>query len=336
LERTLNRVVTVIMPENTASLRHAKKTQYHLFAAMGYIKLGKWRRGSCRVKEGIRSLSFSSCQSKAVSWDHIAQSFRRENHYLDAFLGKLKKQAHLSLIERRGGLPKQGRVLKTDLFEEAMGADSLLPELSSAHGLTVGMDVAVTITHRAQANSTLPTNAHLVADVRHLPFADSSFALIISPSTLDHFPDPSDLGKSLRELARVLSPEGRLIITLDNRQNIFDPLLRLANRLKLTPYYLGRSYTIKELCTELEAAGFTVEDTTAILHNPRLVAVAIVRLARILHWPLFTRLIQQGLIAAQRFEYTRWRYFTGSFVAAKAVRKSRSLQHPSALATLSQ
>jgi ubiquinone/menaquinone biosynthesis C-methylase UbiE len=45
-----------------------------------------------------------------------------------------------------------------------------------------------------------------------LLFAGNAFALIVSPSTLDYFPDP----RSLREPARVLEPGGRFIILLDN------------------------------------------------------------------------------------------------------------------------
>ena len=100
--------------------------------------------------------------------------------------------------------------------------------------------------------------------------------------------------------------------------------MRLANRLGLTPYYLGRSYRIGELCAELEAAGFTVEEKTAILHNPRLVAVAVIKVANTLNWPPFTQLVRRGLLTAQHLEHTRWRYFTGSFIAAKAVRKHSS------------
>jgi hypothetical protein len=76
-----------------------------------------------------------------------------------------------------------------------------------------------------------------------------------------------------------------------------------------------------KFCNECEAAGFVVQETTAILHNPRLMAVGTVALARKLGWPPVTRLIQRVLIAAQRLEQTRWRYYSGSFVAAKAVRR---------------
>jgi len=279
------------------------------------------------TKQSTIDLQPSSTRLRAqevTSWDNVAQSFRQKPHYLDEFLGTLKRQTHLSLIERWGGIPTTGHVLKTDLFEEAMGPDALLEEFAREENLIVGMDVSLTTATRAYERNGQKPISYITADVCRLPFIDNSFALIVSPSTLDHFVDPGDLSTSLRELRRLLTPDGRLIITLDNRQNIFDPLLRLANRLGLTPYYLGRSYRIGELCTELEAAGFTVEEKTAILHNPRLVAVAVIKVANALNWPPFTQLVRRGLLTAQHLEHTRWRYFTGSFIAAKAVRKHSS------------
>ena len=251
-------------------------------------------------------------------WDSAVFGLNPDAHYLDAFLGNLKRRTHLELIDRWGGVPASGRVLKTDLFEEAMGPDAFLPDLGKEEGTAIGMDISPAVAAKARAR--FPASCALAADVRRLPFVGDCFTLIVSPSTLDHFPEPGDLNRSLRELARVLEPGGRLIITLDNRQNIFDPLLRLANRLGLVPYYLGRSYTVRELRGELERAGLIVEETTAILHNPRLTAVGAIALARKLHWPWFTRLVQRTLIQAQRLEKTRLRYYTGSFVAARAVR----------------
>jgi hypothetical protein len=79
---------------------------------------------------------------------------------------------------------------------------------------------------------------------------------------------------------------------------------------------------MSEMRAELEAAGFTVQETTAILHNPRLVAVASVILTAKLGWSPLIALVQRALVAAQRLEQTRLCYYTGSFVAAKAVRKT--------------
>ncbi len=109
-------------------------------------------------------------------------------------------------------------------------------------------------------------------------------------------------------------------MTLDNRQNIFDPLMRLAVRLGWMPYALGHSYAISELRAALEQVGLRVEGTTAILHNPRLVATAAMLIANRLGWRWLIRLVQRALLAAQRFEGTRWQYYTGSFIAAVGVR----------------
>jgi SAM-dependent methyltransferase len=239
--------------------------------------------------------------------------------YLDPFLAEMKRQAYLTLIRRWGGGSATGRVLKTDLFEEAMSrGDDLLTDLGAGGGLTVGMDISPVIASQAQQRDAEQRIGYVVADVRRLPFASGTFALVVSPSTLDHLDDPSDLGRSLRELGRVIESFGQLIVTLDNRQNIFDPLLRLAARLGLVPYYLGRSYGVDELCAELGAAGLMVLETTAILHNPRLVAVSTIALANRLGWAPLIALVRRVLLASQRLEETRWRYRTGSFVAALA------------------
>ena len=311
------RVVKAIMPENIPAFRANEKVAARPFGVMGYVKVGLWRRDFCRVRRGSLPPGETPAAYGPAYWDSVVRKFDDKKYHLDPFLAELKRQAHLSLIQRWGGVPATGRVLKTDLFEEATGLDGFLVDL--ARGMAIGMDVSAIVASRARGRDTDRLSHYVVADTRHLPFADNSFALIVSPSTLDHFSDPCDLGRSLRELERVLESEGRLIITLDNRQNIFDPLLRLASWIGWVPYYLGRSYRVDELRAELVAAGFLVQETTAILHNPRLMAVAAVALARRLRWPPLMALVRRLLIDAQRLEQTRWRYYAGSFVAAKAV-----------------
>jgi len=319
-EKGHRRLIAVIMPENKRAFRPAAKAGYCPLGVMGYIKLGPWRRDFCRVRPGARPPGQPLDGHGAGYWDNVACQMGTKPHYLDSFLGEMKRRAHLALIERWGGVPTAGWVLKTDLFEEAMGSDAFLSDLCGDNGRVVGIDVSPAIVARARRRDPRGQARYVAADVRHLPFASDAFALIVSPSTLDHFAEAADLGRSLRELARVMASGGRLIVTLDNRQNVFDPLLRLAIWLRRVPYYIGQSCTVGELTGELEAAGLTVQDTTAILHNPRLVATAAVALANRLRWSPLTALVRRALTAAQRLECTRWRYHSGCFVAALAAR----------------
>lgn len=284
--------------------------------------LRSWRRGPSHQRQSARpSIRAGEAQT---SWSRALDHLADRGHYMDSFLGELKRNAYLQLIDRWGGVPAAGWTLKTDMFEEAGGPDAFGTDFLGRGTSVVGMDVSIAIIRRA-AESCTPRGLRCVAaDARHLPFATDTFSLIVSPSSLDHFENPADLGVALRELARVLRSDGRLIITLDNRQNVTDPLLRVAIRLGVVPYYVGRAYTVHELREELHQAGFRVEDTTAIIQHPRLLAVALTKLTRRLGSASLIRLTQQAFVQAQRLEQTRWRYHMGCFVAAKATpRKTR-------------
>lgn len=256
-------------------------------------------------------------------WDEVAGDFQERPFHLDPFLGRLKRDAYLDLVRRWAPVQACGCVLKTDLFEEAFGPDTLAPHLARDARRVVAFDISPRIALQALRRSRGAGGSFLSGDARALPFRSGIFDLIVSPSTLDHFPDPRDLGVSLRELHRVLKPGGRLLVSLDNRSNITAPLLLLAHRLGLVPFYLGSFYSPGQMRSELEQAGFKVEDMTAVVHTPRLMAVAAVGAARKIGWGFLRRLVERGLTALQRCERTRLRYLTGSFVAAVATKRDQ-------------
>jgi len=253
----------------------------------------------------------------AARWQDLPARLDGREHYLDDFLGAIKRDAYLRLIGRWADCGGR-RALKTDLFEEAMGPDAFLDRIAAVAELAVGIDLSVAAARRARRRFAAEGLRCVAADVRCLPFRDGAFDRIVSPSTLDHFAAGGDLHVSLLELDRVMTAGGRAVITLDNRQNVFDPLLRLVARLGLVPYFLGRSYTVNELRAALTAAGYEVLDATAIVHNPRLVAAGAVAVARRVGWPLLTRLVRRSLLWMQRWDGTRIGWRTGCFVAALA------------------
>jgi SAM-dependent methyltransferase len=253
-------------------------------------------------------------------WDRVGRDIEGVKAYRSPLLGRVKRAAYLALVWDWGGAAPGGRALKTDLFEEALGQEAFLDELGPGGERRVGMDISRATARRAKLGGKGGSSSFVVADVRRLPFAAASFGLVVSPSTLDHFKSASDLHRSLEEIFRIMAPAGTLIVTLDNRQNVFDPLLRLLSRLGLTPFYLGRSYSVNGLCSELRKAGFVVAETTAIVHNPRLLAAAASYVAERLGWEPLRDLVRRTFVSAQRLEKTRWCFRTGSFIAARAVR----------------
>ncbi|NLT72839.1 MAG: class I SAM-dependent methyltransferase [Chloroflexi bacterium] len=252
-------------------------------------------------------------------WDTVSESMDAGGHYLDRFLGDLKTQAYLGLFARWLPVPPVP-ALKTDLFEESNGVDSLLWRIASPPANTYGMDLSPQMARRAMEQEPEPYGGFVSADARRLPFASASLGFVFSPSTLDHFEDRADLAVSLREILRVLRPGGVLLITLANRSNIGDPLRRLAIRMRIAPYYIGASYSPAQLRRELESAGFLVREQSALVHHPRMMGVACARLASLIRWRWLTRAFQRALLAMQRCADTRWRYATGCFVAALAAK----------------
>jgi 2-polyprenyl-3-methyl-5-hydroxy-6-metoxy-1,4-benzoquinol methylase len=69
-----------------------------------------------------------------------------------------------------------------------------------------------------------------VADVQDIRHADASFDTVVSCETVEHVPDPR---RALRELARVLRPGGRLLLTTPNylgMMGLYRGYMRLTGR----------------------------------------------------------------------------------------------------------
>ncbi|MBM4267501.1 MAG: class I SAM-dependent methyltransferase [Deltaproteobacteria bacterium] len=222
-----------------------------------------------------------------------------------------------------------GRLLKTDLFDEAwtggfLWSDESVDDVArdvSPGGARVGIDLSPVVAGRARARR--PGASVLGADVRRLPFPDATFEAVVSPSTLDHFADPADIGRALVELHRVLAPGGRLLITLDNPTH---PLVavralgvRLWRRLGVVPYEVGVTLDARALHETLEATGFEVLHAGAAQHFPRVLLIAVDRLLgseegrrrRLVGWAL----------RCERLDRLPSRYWTGQFVCALARRR---------------
>jgi len=250
-------------------------------------------------------------------WDAVVRAWRDSRGH--RFLRRYSDAVNADLLRRWLGGASAVRVLKTDLFDEAVG-DGLYPVLRSLAPTVVGIDVSPDVA--AAARSHYPDFEAEVADVRALPFADATFDAVVSNSTLDHFDSLADVRAGIAELRRVLRPAGLLVVTLDNPVN---PLVALRNRLPfeplnrlgLVPYFVGATCGPRKLGALLREEGFAIERMDAVMHFPRALARAAAAVAR-------DAAEGNGLLRAvrtfERLQGTPVRYVTGQFVAALAVK----------------
>ena len=189
---------------------------------------------------------------------------------MDPLAARQKQRVHLELVARWAG-NRAGRLLKTDLFEEANGADQLLFDLRGDYGRLLGFDHNLEVVGKARVRCPEDCAIGLVAcDARSIPFQTGCIDVVLSNSTLDHFHQKTDFAAALRELARILRPGGVLILTLDNPLNpLYWPLRWLS---PAGPFRLGYTPLPSELRRQLDAARLEVVDSASLIHNPRVIS----------------------------------------------------------------
>lgn len=96
------------------------------------------------------------------------------------------------------------------------GAGSLSPQLSRLHRF--GVDTDLTALQKSDMAGCVCSSSE------RLPFAASSFDLVVCHHSLEHF---KYVGETLSEIRRVLAPAGRLFITIPDGYSFSDGLYRL-------------------------------------------------------------------------------------------------------------
>ncbi len=100
-----------------------------------------------------------------------------------------------------------------------------------------------------------------------LPLPDSSVDRILMVHSLEHCEDPRE---TLKEMWRVLSPGGRLVIVVPNRRGLWA-------RFETTPFGNGRPYSKGQLMRLLRDANFTPGDWNEALLFPPSTRRAVMR-----------------------------------------------------------
>jgi SAM-dependent methyltransferase len=265
---------------------------------------------------------------EAEHWGEVAKGWS-EKGYANELLGEQKRKTYIDLITRWTRITAGQRILKTDLFAEAFGVEQFFFDIVPAESAVVGIDVSTEIVAQARSQALkrgINASGYFCADVKKLPLKDSSIDLIISDSTLDHFPTEAEIVTALAELGRVLKESGTLILTIDNKSNITYPpyfITRLWMKLGLAPYFIGRTLSLSRLRRTLTEIGLALEENTVILHYPHPDGLVrwLERSLRFLSRGKLDNVIRRWLAGLNRLEGSQIKHLTGRYLAIKAVKR---------------
>jgi len=143
-------------------------------------------------------------------------------HFYDRRYGEIQRRKYDVVL---ANIPNTDRIL-----DVGCGTGMLLGSLGGRARLVVGVDMSVKMLRAAKKRA--PSAFLVLVDADHLPFADGSFDVAVSVTLLQNMPDPS---KTVREVARVLKPNGVAIITSLKRKHSQKQLADWASDANLEP-----------------------------------------------------------------------------------------------------
>lgn len=154
-----------------------------------------------------------------------------------------RRAVYLGLLRHHLGSERPARIL--DL---GCGVGGFLAGLSALGDAVVASDFDRASLAVCRARG---FRASLAADGYALPFRDGAFELVCLFDALEHIPDE---GRALREVARVLAPGGRVIVTVPAYPFLYANNDRVARHC--------RRYTRASLRAALSGAGLVLERNT--------------------------------------------------------------------------
>jgi SAM-dependent methyltransferase len=212
-----------------------------------------------------------ACRSQRERWDAVARAWP---DLFEADTTQHYRRCEIALLSRHLGDPRGKSLLKLDLWNEAVNT-RLLQWYEKEGAIVYGIDLSGITAARARAAFRREGRlGHFAqADIRGLPFADDSFDFVYTMGTIEHI---REYELAIREIARVLKPDGRAIIGVPRK---WDPFLRpvvvwILERFDLYPYSPEKAFSARGLRRAVERNGLTVEEGTGLLFVPGVLRLA--------------------------------------------------------------
>jgi ubiquinone/menaquinone biosynthesis C-methylase UbiE len=269
----------------TVTSDHAGVEELRRFAAVGLCPACRGELGGATVEEGV--LVCSHCHQGITSQRRVVVTLpvgeasaagplrgwaagiaADMDGKAATYVAKYHRRTRVSagfLVRRELALamagPSPGKVL-----EAGCGPGVVSPLLGEQGIDTYGLDLSVGQLQTAATSD--PHTLYVQGDLSTLPLKDATFDTVILIGVLEYV---DDAPRVMRELARVLSKNGRLVVSVPNAaspvrvwtQYLYLPLTRLTKRLVGRPVasYSRRLYTLASLERLLGGAGLRVEQT---------------------------------------------------------------------------
>ena len=120
-------------------------------------------------------------------------------------------------MRQKGGLEILPRLIGTKpnhrVLDLACGPGFVALEFAKHANEVIGVDLTAAMLKQARGLARKEKIANVAfrrADVNRLPFSDGAFDLVVTRASFHHFPEPQ---RVLNEMARVLKPKGRILIS---------------------------------------------------------------------------------------------------------------------------
>jgi len=111
---------------------------------------------------------------------------------------------------QRGSLDALELTVEDRLLDVGCGTGAASRAASDVAASVVGIDLSPEMISQAADLAAGMENVRFeVADAEQLPFGDREFTAVLCSNSFHHYPDPL---QAVREMARVLAPNGRLVI----------------------------------------------------------------------------------------------------------------------------
>ncbi|HKN74638.1 MAG TPA: methyltransferase domain-containing protein [Candidatus Acidoferrum sp.] len=164
-----------------------------------------------------------------------------------------------------------GSVAGLRILEVACGRGGFVRELARAGARVTGCDFSASALRVAGTKlgaADAPLAAALIqADAQNLPFADSTFDLVISCETIEHLPD---VQSAIRGMYRVTRPGGKLFLTTPNYANfmgLYEVYSRVRHPSRKDDQPFDRRQWFPQILGWVRRAGWTVLGTDGTVHQ---------------------------------------------------------------------